>query len=256
MKLRATSSSQQLIFPAIAGLLVLSGIACAQAPAGPQAYIKVKNGQPQQGVIQSVTTAGVSLTLAAGGAVTLPLANIESVQMPPPPEYGLAMQAVAQKDIPKALGLITGVASKYKRLPTDWAQQATALTGYLALQTGELVKAEVAFDDFKKCYPTSSDGDVGSAAIAAAKKNFAVAREKIAPIIEEALKVKDVPIPLRYAYSRAFYVSGQVKEADGNSSGALEDYLRTVTIFYHDSAAVAAAQERADALRKTKVTVP
>ena len=44
----------------------------------------------------------------------------------------------------------------------------------------------------------------------------------------------------------------------GNFSEALEDYLRTVTLFYHDPAAVSVAQERADALRKDhkEVTVP
>ena len=48
----------------------------------------------------------------------------------------------------------------------------------------------------------------------------------------------------------AFLILGQVKESEGNAPGALEDYLRTVTIFHHDPAAVSAAQERADALRK------
>jgi hypothetical protein len=39
--------------------------------------------------------------------------------------------------------------------------------------------------------------------------------------------------------------------------GALEDYLRTVTLFYHDPSAVAAAQTRADAIRREqKVAVP
>jgi len=49
-----------------------------------------------------------------------------------------------------------------------------------------------------------------------------------------------------------------VKEAEGNLPGALEDYLRTVTFFYHDRTAVATAQERADALRAAhkEVTVP
>ena len=88
------------------------------------------------------------------------------------------------------------------------------------------------------------------------KKDFATAKQKITPIIDEALKVKDVPLTQRYAYSRAFYVSGQVKESEGNLAGSLEDYLRTLTIFYHDPAAVAAAQERADALRKQKIAVP
>ena len=42
---------------------------------------------------------------------------------------------------------------------------------------------------------------------------------------------------------------GKVKEAAGNLQGALEDYWRTVTLFYYDRVAVASAQERADALR-------
>jgi len=71
------------------------------------------------------------------------------------------------------------------------------------------------------------------------------------------LKEKNVPAANRLAYSGAFYVMGLVKESEKDYAGALEDYLRTVTIFYHDAAAVAAAQERAELLRKEhKTTVP
>ena len=51
---------------------------------------------------------------------------------------------------------------------------------------------------------------------------------------------------------------GEIKENEGNLPGALEDYLRTVTLFYYDRVAVAAAQERADALRAAhpEVAVP
>jgi hypothetical protein len=40
-----------------------------------------------------------------------------------------------------------------------------------------------------------------------------------------------------------------LKEEEGNLPGALEDYLRTVTLFYHDRSAVTAAQQKADDLR-------
>jgi hypothetical protein len=176
--------------------------------------------------------------------------------MAPPPEYNLATQALQQKDPAKAEALVAAIVTKFKGLPTDWAQHATGLAADLALQKRDIVKAELAYADFNKLYPGTIQGKVGTAAIAAAKKNFDTARELIAPILEDALKVKDVPAANRYAYSRAFFVSGQVKEADGKLSEALEDYLRTVTIYYHDVAAVAAAKDRAEALRKEKITVP
>ncbi len=251
MKLRSTFPFQQLLFAAACGLLLAGHEARAQA-----AVLKLKTGAAQQGLVTGVSASGVAMQLAAGGSITIPFAQIESVQMAPPPEYGLAQQAIAQRDAAKAAALIGTVAGKYKGLPIDWAQQATALAGFLALQSGNTAKAELAFADLKKFYPAAVEAKIGAAAIAASKKDFATAKELIAPIVEEALKQKDVPAGSRFAYSRALYISGQVKESENDLSGALEDYLRTTTIFYHDAAAVAAAQERADALRKNKVAVP
>lgn len=253
MNLRSTFRFQQLLFLATFGLLMAGRDAQAQ---GQSAVVKQKAGAAQQGVITGVTASGVSFQLASGGSITIPLNQIESVQMAAPPEYGLALQAMAQKDAPKAASLIGTVVGKYKGLPTDWAQQATALAGFLALQSGDLSGADRAFKEFVKFYPAAVEGKVGSAAIAASKKEFATAKQLIAPIVEDALKQKDVPIVNRFAYSRALYISGQVKESENDLPGALEDYLRTTTIFFHDAAAVAAAQERADALRKNKVAVP
>ena len=253
MKLRSTFPIQQLLFLATCGLLLAGRDARAQ---GQPAVVKQKAGAAQQGVITGVTASGVSFQLAAGGSITIPLNQIEYVQMAPPPEYGLAQQAIAQKDVPKAAALIGAVAAKYKGLPIDWAQQATALAGFLALQSGDIAKADGAFRDFGRFYPAAVEGKIGTAAIAAAKKDFATAKALIAPLVEEALKQKDVPVASRFAYSRALYISGQVKESENDLPGALEDYLRTTTIFYHDAAAVAAAQTRADELRKNKVAVP
>ena len=216
----------------------------------------MKNGTVQQGGVTGVTASGVGFQLGAGGSISIPLSQIDSVLMAAPPEYNLAMQAVAAKDLAKASGTISALVAKYKGLPTDWAQQATALAGFLALQTGDVARADLAFSDFKRFYPNAPEGRIGTAAIAASKKDFATAKSLIAPTIEEAMKQKDVPLTNRFAYSRAFYISGLVKESENDLAGALEDYLRTTTIFYHDAAAVASAQERADALRKSKIAVP
>ena len=220
------------------------------------ATIKLKTGAVQQGLITGVTASGVGIQLAAGGSISIPLAQIDSIAIAAPPEYGFALQAVAAKDISKAAGLVRSLVAKYKGLPVDWAQQAAALAGFLALQSGDMAGADAAFSDFKKSYPNAPEGKIGSAAIAASKKDFVTAKGLIAPVVEDALKQKDVPVTNRFAYSRAMYISGLVRESENDLPGALEDYLRTTTIFYHDTAAVASAQERATELRKNKIAVP
>ena len=51
------------------------------------------------------------------------------------------------------------------------------------------------------------------------------------------------------AYGQAFYLLGQIHEQEHADQEALEDYLRTVTLFYQDSATSTRAQQSADALR-------
>jgi tetratricopeptide (TPR) repeat protein len=188
----------------------------------------------------------------------------ESFQMPPPPEYGQGYQAYTAGDLPKALGLIRSVTDRYKGLPTDWAQYATGILGDIYVASGDFAKAEAAYNDFEKLYKiaggSSPASEVGRARIAVAKKDFATAKSKLEPILTAALQEKIIPPTKALAYSQAFLVSGQLKEEEGNLPGALEDYLRTVTLFYHDPSAVTAAQQKADALRSRDkdhpVTVP
>jgi hypothetical protein len=238
------------------------GLLLTRASPGQQtaatSYLKLRGGQPIPGVILGVSANGVQFQTQAG-TVTYPLANVESVQMNPPPEVLAARQAFESKDYPKALTLARAVANKYRGLPVEWAQSMFSLVGDLYVITDEIPKAEATYAEFEKLYPGGGglQAKVGQARVAAARKEFGVAKEKLVPITEQALKEKNVPFANRSAYSSAFYVMGLVRESEKDFAGALEDYLRTVTIFYHDPTAVAAAQERADILRKEhKVTVP
>jgi hypothetical protein len=95
MKLRSTFPFQQLLFLVFGGLLLIGNVAHGQTQ---PAFVKMKVGDPKQGVITQVSGSGVSIQLATGGSITIPLAQIESVQVAPPPEYNLAMQAIAQKE--------------------------------------------------------------------------------------------------------------------------------------------------------------
>ncbi len=192
------------------------------------------------------------------GVINVQLNGIREVQMPVPPEFAKAQAAFAAKDYTAALGLTRTLSDKYRGIPLDWAQQATGMLGDLYIATKDLAKAEAAYKEFQRLYPNagSLQSEVGMARIALSKKDFALAKKKLEPIGEAALKEKNVSRTNGAAYANAFLALGELKEKDGDLSGALEDYLRTVTLFYHDPGAVSAAQERADALRVRKITVP
>lgn len=218
----------------------------------------MKDGKLQQARVLGVNGSTVEMRVG-NGTVGIPIGSIAEVAMPAPPEFSAALAAYGAKDFPKALKSIQSVLDKFKGLPADWAQQAAAMLGDIYVAMNEPERAEAAYRDFQKIYPGAgaAQAEVGLARIAVSKKDFAAAKETLEPITEQALKAKDVPRGLGAAYGQAFYLSGQVKEAGGDFAGALEDYLRTVTIFPQDRLAVVDAQERADVLRKEHaVTVP
>jgi len=253
MKLRRCFSSRQLLFAASLCALLVTDF-CARA----QDSIVTRDNKTQQAKILGANGSSVQVQVGAG-TVGIPIASIAQVNMPAPPDFATAVTAFEAKDYAKALASAKAVADKYKGLPTDWAQQAASMIGDIYVALNDLGKAEAAYKDFQKLYPGagSVQAEIGIARIAASKKDFATAKQKLAPILAQALKEKNVPKALGPAYSQAFYVSGQVKEAAGDYPGALEDYLRTVTIFYHDRVAVSGAQDRANAIRKEQgVTVP
>ena len=239
-------------------MLVLQATAEAQA-----VRFKMRGGALQEGTFEGTDSTGVKLKVMGRG-MSLPASAFETFEMAPPPEYKQGYDALTARDYPTALTRIKSVTDKFKGLPTAWAQYAMNLLGDIYLATDDLPKAEAAYNEAKRLYPAaagaSSVAEVGPALVAARKKDFATAKAKIEPIVAEALAEKSPPPAKAMAYSKAFLVSAQVKEAEGNLPGALEDYLRTVTIFYHDPAAVSVAQEQADKLRARSkdnpITVP
>lgn len=254
MKLRAPLIIQQLLFAA--------GIAFVPAFAAYAQDVVITTDNQQRSVkVIGVSPSGQNLEFYVGqGQLGLPLSMVKEVRMPAPPEYAQAIAAYQTKDFAKSLTLIKGIAAKFKGMPSPWAQQATAMLGELYIATNDIPKAEAAYNDFKRLYPSggSLQSEIGLSRLAVAKKDYDTAKQKLEPITDAALKDKTVTAANAYAYSQAFLVSGQVKEATGNLSGALEDYLRTITLFYYDRVAVAAAQEHADALRSAHpdVAVP
>ena len=244
MKLRRCFASHQLLFLIVCCLSVA-------APLYSQETITTRDGKTQAAKIVGSNGTTVQLQVAAG-MVGIPLSSITQVVMAPPPEYTLAVAAYEGKDYAKALSSMAQVAGKYKGLPTEWAQQAALRLGDIYVAQNDLAKAEAAYRDFQKFYPGlgAVQVDVCMARVAFSKKDYAAAKQKLEPLAETALKDKSVPKADGASYSQVFYLLGGIKEAEGDFPGALQDYLRTVTLFNQDHPAVSSAQEKADALRK------
>ena len=238
-----------MIFASFA-LLALGLSLHAQQPAGAHSLKLKGSASAVPGTILSADGKIVQFQTQAG-SIGYPLATVESVTMPAPPEYNTAQQALAAKDTTKALQVARGVYEKYKGLPVDWAKVSALMVADSLINSGETDKAEAMYREFEQLYPGGGglQAKVGRARIAVAKKDLLSAKDTLASVTEEALKLKTVPRENAFAYSQAFYVMGLVNEADGKPQEALENYLRTVTIFYNDPNSRAAAQERADDLR-------
>jgi tetratricopeptide (TPR) repeat protein len=246
MKLRCCFVPRQLLFLLAAGLsTMLAGTASGQET------ITFRSGQTQQVHILGVTTTGIKVQMNQGVMVQ-PFTNITAVTMEAPPEFTAAQTAYEAGDFQKALPLADSVVKNYRGLPTDWAREAMVMLGDLYVDVNKLPQAQAAYADLQRAYPSATGADiaVGMARIDISNKNYDAAKAKIEPILAQAQKQRNLPRAAAALIGRAYYISGQIKEAAGDFQGALEDYLKTVAVFPQDRVAASGAQDRADSIRK------
>ncbi|MGC3990547.1 MAG: hypothetical protein QM796_12875 [Chthoniobacteraceae bacterium] len=250
MRLSTCSTLPPLLFGAVLGLL---SVALSHA----DDQIVLKDGRTQTTRIMGTTATSVLVQVGSGTA-GIPLASITSVTMTPPADFTTGLQAYASKDYPTAVSTLTAITGKYKGLPAPWVQQGMTTIGDAYLAMNNFTAAQTAYAALKAAYPGKADllVNVGLARIDFARKDYDAARQKLQPIADAALKQKMAPKEYATAYSQTFCLLGQIEETAGNNSAALEDYLRTVTLYYKDDVAVTTAQSHADALKAKNVVVP
>lgn len=199
-------------------------------------------------------------TQAATGVVTttVPLANVESVSMNPPADLLAAEESWQNGNAAAAVAKLEPLVNSFLGLPAPWVQRATLLLIDTLLDIGKTDEAEAVLVKFQQAYPESADSTaLIRAKIVVARNNFAGARPLLAPIIEEATQTNLADTTQSIKFGQAFFLMGQIRENEGDLSGALEDYLRSSIIFFADSATAAKAQARADILVNEKnITVP
>jgi predicted Zn-dependent protease len=222
-----------------------------------QDVLVLKNGQRRDVQVLGVSEGRVRFK-AGPAETTLPLDQVASVRMQAPKAFDDAVNVWKTGDAAKTLPVLKPLVENFRSLPTPWAERASALLGNVLLEAGDVAGAEAAFAAFQQAYPDATGlADIGLARLAVEKKDFATATTKLAPIVEAGRKTLLAETGKSSEYGQAFYLMGNVLENDGKFPEALEHYLLAVTIFYEDTAVVARAQSRADALIKEKnVSVP
>jgi len=231
------------------------------AAAMAQDLIVLQAGPPRSGEILGVSGGNVRLQIGEGGqkvTTSLPLAQVKSVSKEPPAAYDQALKDWQAGNASAAVAKLKPLVETFNGLPTAWARRSSALLADASIETGDIPGAEAALAAFETAYPDAGDlTNLTKAKIAVAKKDFASAKSLLAPIIEQGAQTKLADSAQSVAYGQAFYLMGQIRESEGAYAEALEDYLRTATLFFEDEAAATRAQIRADALIAEKnVVVP
>ncbi len=235
----------------------------AQQPAGTD-MVELKPaaaGQPVrtlQGVLITGMQGNRMMVRDASGEVGYDVAQVQKVVKAPPAEVARARQSIDAGNFEAALPLVKAVTDRFKGLPIAWAQESTGMLGNIYVSLDKLPEAEAAFVDFERLYGgTNSEGaKIGKARLAAAKKRYSEAREIASGIVTGALTKKNVTRAESQIYGQAYFVLGQCAEGENKLPEAMENYARTVAIFYQEPTIVKEAQKRIDELRKKNVTTP
>ncbi len=228
----------------------LPGLHAQELPA--KIYLQ-GNQTPQEGRITGIQGDAILFTVP-NGRTSVPLAQVVRVEAVAPPSYATGMVAYHSGNYDQALADLRPVGEGFRGLPLDWAQQTLAALGSIYLEKNDVAKAEAAFNDYRRYYPNAPGNKlqlgVAQARIAFAKNNASQARQALDTITQAALKAPAETTPGDgAAYGQAFYLLARLQERENNLQGALENYLRVVTLFYQDAALAVRAQKGADDLR-------
>ena len=253
----------------LSALLLANAAPCLQAQAPAPAvgtdYVLMKppapNVQPRvlQGVLITGTQGNRVMIRDASGEIGYDIAQVQEIRKAAPPEFAKAQQLIEAGKLDEAVPLIKSIAGRYKGLPLAWAQDSTAMLGNLLISLGQLSEAEAAISAFEASYKeggSSTAVSLGKARLAAAKGRFSEAKAIAEPIVGDAMKQKTVTRAQSQIFGQAYFVLGQCAEGEKKLPEAMENYARTVAIFYQERSIVVEAQKRIDELRKNGVTTP
>ncbi|MFQ3578153.1 MAG: tetratricopeptide repeat protein [Verrucomicrobiia bacterium] len=228
------------------GFVALAAALACTGPLSAQDKIISRTGTETTGEILGVSGPNVQIRLAAG-TVGVRIDTIARVEKEPPKELVKAMSQLEQGEAAAALPELRKAVETFRGLPTDWARAASSALGAALVAENRLDEAEKAFEAFRAAYPGedgSLEARMGLARIAVERGNAAEARGQLEPLAKEALARFDFSPAQARNYATVFFLLGRIEEAAGNKSEALQNYLRTTTLFPNDPLVVAEATRR------------
>ena len=244
MRIRRITGSQQIFFPLVVGCLAALGPLHADE-------IVSDDGRTREGEIVGVDGRTLQLRVGAG-TIGIPLDRVASVTKPAPEAFQQALSARADGDSGRALELLRPLVGRFAGLPVDWARRATSLLGDLLLDAGEIEPAKAAFERFQTHYGGDGGGarlEVGLARIDFARGEFESARERLEPVVAEALDKPGASGTMDATYGNALLLLGRIEERAGALQQALEYYLYAQTVYNRDRALAESAAAHARRLR-------
>lgn len=238
----------------IAALLAFPSVAFCQDS------LILKTGVRREGKILGVSDGTVRLQIRAegGGEVqaNVRLADIETANMAAPEDVALAQNALLEGNAAQALQKLQPLVANFQGLPAQWTQTATLLLADAQIETDAVDAAEATLVAFQQNYPEATEAiPLLRAKIAIGRNNFVGAKPLLAPIIAQAEQTRLADSTQSVTYGQAYYLRGRIHEHEGNFSRALEDYIRSSTIFFEDRSTASRAEERAQILVDEKGAV-
>lgn len=216
-----------------------------------QDTVVLKSGVVREGKVTGVSGGNIRIQMPTGSTVGTPLADVKEVRMSEPAELSAAADRLAKGDAKGAVAVLQKLNDTFAGLPAAWSQRAAALLGDAKLEAGDKAGAQAAYEQFVKAYPQATAmASLGQARLAVEGGKFPEAEKLLKPLLATQAKTV-LPSPADGpTLSQGHYLMGRIREAAGDHQAALEHYLKACAVFPFDRNASAAAQARADALRK------
>ncbi|MFV0337077.1 MAG: hypothetical protein ACK5LK_02370 [Chthoniobacterales bacterium] len=226
-----------------------------------QDVVVLNNGTPRSGEIIGFGDGKVRLQIGQGGqkaTTSIAMDQVKSITKSAPASFEKALEAWKKNDAKTTIADLTPLFEKFNGLPTTWAERIGPLLADANIEVGNTDAAAAALQKFEAAYPDASNvSNLTKAKIAVSKKDYGAAKTLLAPIVAQGSETKLADTAQSIAFGQAFYLMAQIREQEGAYPEAVQDYLRTATIFFADPATTDKARARADELIAEKnVVVP
>ncbi len=199
------------------------------------------------GQVIRVGVDGLTVRVPAGD-ITLPVAQVVSVEVPMPVAVLAAKQAMQAKDYQGAIKILKPWVDQLGGLQVDWMEDTILLLGDAYAAIPDAANARKIYDLFKQLYPQSPKAslvDGKFARILVEQKKYADALPLLQKFLDPLLAKQSISEDEEQAVAESLLLLGDCQRATGKPDAALDSYLTIVTLFDVEPAITYQARQRA-----------